>query len=235
MLFWGCMLLHAQKNMDDVIYLKNGSKITGTIQQLFPDSIVRFKQSDGSIWVFKMAEVEMIDKEVKNKYQTNIANAKGYRLGIDAGFLIGAGNSESKAPLSFQMLHSYHFAKLNAVGIGAGFEFFHLPRVPVFVDFHHYFNLNLYSPFVFVQGGGSLPLGKYEIDNYGYNYTGKIGWLANTGVGILFPINDRASFSISLSYRYQNLEYKRDYAALPDMTRIEKMNRFNLRFGLVLH
>ena len=227
--------LQAQKNMEDVIYLKNGSKINGIIMQLIPDSTVRIKQTDGSVWVFPMKEVDMIDKEIKNKYKANIADAKGYRFGIDAGILIGAGDNQNNAPLSIQMLHSYHLNTYNSIGLGAGLEFFHTPRVPLFADVRHYFNRHYYAPFFFLQGGGSFPLGSGEIDNSGYNYKGKTGFMVNSGVGFLFPMNEKSALSISISYRYQNLQFARDNSMLPDYTRIEKMNRLNLRIGLILH
>jgi hypothetical protein len=51
----------------------------------------------------------------------------------------------------------------------------------------------------------------------------------------LFPMNEKSALSISISYRYQNLQFARDNSMLPDYTRIEKMNRLNLRIGLILH
>ena len=225
----------AQKSMEDVIYLKNGSKINGTIIQLIPDSMVRFKQADGSIWVFRMKEVEMIDKEVKNTYKANISEAKGYRFGIDAGILIGAGDNQNNAPLSIQMLHSYHLKPYFTVGLGTGLEFFHTPRVPLFADVRHYFNNHYYAPFFFLQGGGLIPLNSSETDMYGYNYKSKTGFMVNSGFGFIFPMNEKSAISISLSYRYQNLQFTRDNPQLPDYTKIEKMNRLNLRLGIILH
>lgn len=42
-----CIVVYSQKNMDDVVYLKNGSKIQGTILQIIPDSVVQIKQMGG--------------------------------------------------------------------------------------------------------------------------------------------------------------------------------------------
>jgi len=102
--------LQAQKNMEDVIYLKNGSKINGIIMQLIPDSTVRIKQTDGSVWVFPMKEVDMIDKEIKNKYKANIADAKGYRFGIDAGIRLVSGPDSN----SF-ILPGFHCLPMSAI------------------------------------------------------------------------------------------------------------------------
>jgi hypothetical protein len=232
---WFSLCATAQKNMEDVIYLKNGSKINGTIMQLFPDSTVRIKQTDGSIWVFPMKEISMIDKEEKNKFKANIAETKGYRFGLDAGFLIGSGDNRNSAPLSLQMIHYYHISPYNSVGIGSGLEFFRTTQAPLFADIRHYFNRKYDAPFFFLQGGGLFPLGSGETDDSGYSYKGKTGYMINSGFGFLFPMNEKSALTIILSYRYQDLRFARDYAPLPDYMRIEKMSRLNIRFGFILH
>ncbi len=52
-----------QRQMKDVLYLKNGSVIKGTILELQPEKSVRIRTSDGSVFVFEMAQVEKIVKE----------------------------------------------------------------------------------------------------------------------------------------------------------------------------
>lgn len=46
----------------DILYLKNGSMIRGTIIELVPDKTVKIRTSDGSVFVYKMDEVEKIEK-----------------------------------------------------------------------------------------------------------------------------------------------------------------------------
>ena len=226
---------HAQKhNMDDVIYLKNGSKINGVILQLFPDSIVRIEQVGGSVWVFSMKEISMIAKEEKIKYKANILEAKGYRFGMDIGLLVGSGDNQNNAPLSLQMLHSYHLTTASSIGIGIGLEFFHTTQTPIFVDLRHYFNRKYYAPFCFLQSGGMIPISTKATDESGYIFKAKPGFMLNSGIGFLFPMNEKTALSISLSYRYQELKFARDNSQLPDYMRIEKMNRFNIRFGFIL-
>ncbi|MDD2890440.1 MAG: hypothetical protein PHE49_07355 [bacterium] len=58
-----CQNIFAQQNMEDVVYLKNGSIIKGIIvEQVFGVSI-KLKTKDGNIFVFKTQEVEKITKE----------------------------------------------------------------------------------------------------------------------------------------------------------------------------
>lgn len=57
-----------------VIYLKNGSVVRGQISELVPDSLVKIETSDGSIFVFKMSEVEKITKEYRKRPTQEVAN-----------------------------------------------------------------------------------------------------------------------------------------------------------------
>jgi hypothetical protein len=47
----------------DVIYLKNGSVVKGIIIEQIPNVSLKIESSDGSIFVYKMEEVEKIGKE----------------------------------------------------------------------------------------------------------------------------------------------------------------------------
>lgn len=57
------MLVFAQNNTIDVIYLKNGNIIRGTIlEQIFGQSI-KVKTTDGNVWVFLSQDVDKVVKE----------------------------------------------------------------------------------------------------------------------------------------------------------------------------
>ncbi len=47
----------------DVVYLKNGSIIKGIIMEQIPNESIKIQTKDGSLFVFKMEEVEKITKE----------------------------------------------------------------------------------------------------------------------------------------------------------------------------
>lgn len=224
----------AQKDMDDVVYLKNGSRIQGSIMMVIPDSMVQIKQQGGSVWVFSMKEVSMIDKEEKVKQHIMLSDSKGYKLTVEAGALFGAKSNEDKTPFCIQMVNSYHFTPGTAVGLGAGLEFYHTTQVPVFVDLRHYFNRKYYAPFCFIEGGAMIPAEKKWTDSYGYSYKGKVGYMINPGIGLLFPSNEKVDFFLSFSYRYQELNFSRKDTYLKDYMRIEKMNRFKFSLGLIL-
>jgi len=47
----------------DIVYLKNGSVIKGSILEMIPDKTIKIQTIDGNIFVYNMSEVEKIGKE----------------------------------------------------------------------------------------------------------------------------------------------------------------------------
>jgi len=54
---------YAQKDLQDVVYLHNGSVIRGTVVEFTPGGEVRIRTADGSLFVFNMADVQRVVKE----------------------------------------------------------------------------------------------------------------------------------------------------------------------------
>lgn len=63
--------LSAQNNMTDVVYCKNGAVIRGTIIEQIPGVSLKIQTSDGSVFVYKMEEVEKMTKEAIPNQQIN--------------------------------------------------------------------------------------------------------------------------------------------------------------------
>ena len=53
--------IFSQTNMEDVVYLKNGSIIRGMITEMIPNQSVKIK-SDRNVFVYKMDEIEKMTK-----------------------------------------------------------------------------------------------------------------------------------------------------------------------------
>ena len=74
-LFTTC-LAYAQQ-YEDVVYLKNGGEVHGTIIEQVPNVSIKIKTNDGNIFVYKMEEIDKISKkeisdENNNEEQTNL-------------------------------------------------------------------------------------------------------------------------------------------------------------------
>lgn len=74
------LTMYAQTEMQDVVYLKNGGMVKGLIIEQIPNVSLKVQTADGSIFVYKMEEVEKMAKEqvqvptqkkFNNPYQNN--------------------------------------------------------------------------------------------------------------------------------------------------------------------
>lgn len=64
------VIIHAQiKNKRDVVYLKNGSIIKGTIIEIIPNQNIKIETADGSIFTYTMEEVERTSIEEVGRYK----------------------------------------------------------------------------------------------------------------------------------------------------------------------
>lgn len=52
----------AQQQMEDVVYLKNGSIIRGMIIEQVPGKSLKIQTRDGSVFVYEMADIERMSK-----------------------------------------------------------------------------------------------------------------------------------------------------------------------------
>ncbi|MGA2668990.1 MAG: hypothetical protein ABSF32_08740 [Ignavibacteria bacterium] len=68
-LFTACMAFAQQ--YEDVVYLKNGGEIHGTIIEQVPNVSIKIKTNEGNIFVYKMEEIEKITKKEITDENTN--------------------------------------------------------------------------------------------------------------------------------------------------------------------
>jgi hypothetical protein len=86
----------------DVVYLKNGSIIRGSLAAVVPDSVVKIQTADGSLFVFRMSEVEKIVKEEVHRVDKkpalhDLSESNGSKE-------IGYFEAGSERPVSFSLL-----------------------------------------------------------------------------------------------------------------------------------
>jgi hypothetical protein len=62
-LLWFSNLLVNAQNLEEVVYLKNGGIIRGTIIEQIPNKSIKIQTKDGNVFVYNMDEVEKLTKE----------------------------------------------------------------------------------------------------------------------------------------------------------------------------
>ena len=80
--------------LQEVVYLKNGSIIRGTIIEQVPNQSLKVQTADGSVFVYQMSEVEKITKEEsKAKKSVYDHGHRGLDYSIGGGLMVGKGGT----------------------------------------------------------------------------------------------------------------------------------------------
>lgn len=181
LLFIGSITTSVAQNVQEVVYLKNGSMVRGIVIEQIPNVSLKVQTSDGSIFVYQMSEVERITKEsIKSQRSGNKAGYKGF---IDLGYTFGVGDwGEDR--MSFSTSHGYQFNPYLFAGIGIGANYYfdsELFAIPIFAHIRANFIDNKVSPYVDFKIGYSP-----NLDFEGFYMSPSIGCKIgafNVGVG----------------------------------------------------
>jgi len=219
---------YGQKSKD-VLYLKNGSMIYGTLMEISNDQY-KLKGSDGSIFIYSSGDVERYSKEVP----AFIGRKKsGMTFSLEAGLMIGAQSNEYTAPFSFNAIAGYTIEKKNTVGIGTGAEFLGKTFVPLFFEYKYTFRDKRVSPFLFARGGVLMHVGSDDDpDNTNYYYKSdyKGGATLTFGTGLSWAGEDVETY-FSFAYRYAQTSYMQTEYNQQNVTYENNYNRLEVKFG----
>jgi hypothetical protein len=212
-------MVNAQNHKRDIVYLKNGSIVKGTVVEVIPNETVKLKTSDGSLFIFKMEEIERIineeipkereprrvrTQEVKN--DANLEDVKpGYIFMLRFGPNLHVLNDVS-LDVSFGIVNAYRLNRYFSVGIGVEATTLTYNQAnggmatlyPIYIDSRIYIPRENIQPMFNVQLGYSL-IGNTSSASSTNNYgdfvpsTGSGGFFAAINVGMRVPISERFS------------------------------------------
>lgn len=225
----------AQKGKQDVINLKNGTILYGTIVQLDSIKGVRINNDCGSFF-FQMAEIE--NMSAFQKTNSTKQKDKGYFNHTAVGLSFGQGDHGFLPFPSLTMVNGYQFNQNISAGLGIGFEFFDFAILPVFAQGYYYFNHRDFSPFISLKAGYSFPLDRTNNDDYNSDGKNFGGIAINPEIGIRVHLNNYSSFLCSIGYHYQKLSYENNswdywYGANYYSKYYAHHNRISLRLGFI--
>ena len=190
----------------EVVYLKNGSIIKGVIVEQVPNVSLKIQTFDGSIFAYKMDEVEKITKEnFKRMRCSNFAYddlkgvAPGYRGFFDISYTIGVGDVNDNL-LELSTSHGYQFNPQIYVGGGIAVHSYldyKATAVPFFANFRYDFFDKKISPFFDFK--------------LGYSFTNDVeGLYVSPTLGARFALTNNLAVNVGLGYTYQGISGK-DY------------------------
>ena len=242
------LTLFAQKSKRDIVYLKNGSIVRGTILLVDPGRLIKLKTSDRNVWVFEQDKIDSIVRPER----TQISQRSGYFNLSEMGVLAGNSANYKNAPFTLLNINSWKFEKGFSAGIGVGVEFFSETYLPIVADFRYFLRSEGALPFVSLQGGYSIPLGGTYKQQIYYAYplmlnsliypgpgpiynppaedlSARGGWLLNPAIGIQTPINENLALTFSAGYRMMRYRYGKNDSYKLDVD----YNRLSLKVGLM--
>ncbi len=118
-------VLFAQNNYQDVVYLKNGSIIRGTIIEQVPNKSIKIETANRNVFVYQMDEIEKITKEeiIKNQKVKYTGKRRGF-IGLSLGANVPIGKfadaNDGAAKTGFQInLIDFGYLFSDNVGITA--------------------------------------------------------------------------------------------------------------------
>ncbi len=202
-----CVISAVAQRYSDVVFLKNGSVIRGTITEQIPNSSLKIVTSDGSVLHCELDDVEKISKEPtkSNFNKRNNGSASGYRSYINAGYTVSTNNMVSEDHIDLATVHGYHLNPFLFAGVGVGATYFYNSNVwllPVFAEVRGILPTSgLVKPYIGLRIGASIGLSRQTyIDEYGdyYEFGYGSGLYLTPSLGL-----EISRFDISASYVLQ--------------------------------
>lgn len=192
---------YSQKQQE-IVYLKNGSVIRGTVIEQVPNKSIKVQTADGSIFVYQMNEVEKMTKETSKNTSGTISvfqdsNITGYRGFVDFGYTVGLGDY-GVGRIELTTSHGYQFNPYFFAGIGTGIHYYvqgvNTPLIPFFADLRGNFLEGPVVPFIGLKLGYSC-----SIDDGFYGE----GFYAAPSAGVKFMLGNRSAINLSFGYSAQ--------------------------------
>lgn len=227
-------LLSAQSNIEDVVYLKNGSVLRGKIPpsplngEYENTGKVKIELLGGSVFVFDRAEIDSIKRESTLKRSLKEINRnyfrrdRGFRNITEFGFIYGTdlkkpeddpynyyNNNTDDFGLSLHTVNGYQFWPYLFVGGGVGIDRlinYKQTFSPFYVRVASEFLKKKATPYVYLDAGYSV-MWKKKNDVY-YSYQNKGGYYVSCGGGVRIYTRSRASVILSVAYKRNYSETK---------------------------
>lgn len=180
--------LSAQR-YDEVVYLKNGSEIRGSVIEYTSGETIKIQTRDGSVFVFQSNEVERISI-VRNIKEKTAGLEQGHRWFVEYAETIG-----ECSRIELSGVYGYQIRPKLFIGGGVGFHYYFdedAYEAPIFVDVRYDFINRRATPFVDVRGG-------YTVGTY-------FGPYCSPTVGARIRLGNWGAINIGAGYTMQFLE-----------------------------
>lgn len=205
-----CNFSFGQNNMEDVVYLKNGSIIRGIIIEQVPNQSIKIQTKDRNVFVFKYDEIEKMTKEnLPADNSNNISKVTDFKK---SGFInlteinyspgigeVKVGNYTVKNDdysFGFRTVNGYQLNEHLSLGIGVGIDKYkNTTLLPITFDARATILKGKVSP-VFTANVG-YAVGLNDV---------KGGLVINPQIGIKTYISKNVAYLFNVGFKWQGQE-----------------------------
>lgn len=201
----------------DIVYLKDGSTLRGTIIEQTPNDYVKIGIAGGSVVEISMSEVKRI-KADKGNYVFNAdgsnSKSKGFYTGYNVQTMFGSqGDFEFEQRLVFgagiQYSLGYQFNKYASLGGGFGLQLYDKIFGDIFVQARGFLPLGKISPTIAMDAGYGVPL---ILSGVGNNATQQKGGVSmRPSIGLRIATRNRADILLDAGYQFQHFTSKSNW------------------------
>lgn len=223
------ILTFGQSSQQDVVHLKNGSIIRGTIIEQVPNVSIKIETRDKSVFVYQMDEIEKFTKETVDEKPKIFQSSSDFQPGpfgmVELGYQIGSGDY-SLDRLKLNIIYAYQFNPYFSVGGGTGIRYYFDGDgvlIPFFAEIKGTFLDNDVSPYL------ALDLG-YSFDASD-SFTG-FGFLFSISGGVSFNAGDNLKMHAGLGYEAQKFKYSYSYGPYYSDSGSGNLGAISLNVGL---
>ncbi len=201
---------YSQANMEDVVYLKNGNILRGTIIEHVPNKSIKLQMMDRSVNNFTYDEIEKMEQEPRpvTKVATLPAGpgfkSSGYLFIAELGFSAGIGTTRihnnnyvnKDNAIGIRMVHGAYIDEHWTFGLGIGFEKYkESDFIPITLDTRATLVNGKISPFFGLNAGYGIGLD--QMSN---------GLIINPTFGVKAAVSDNSAFMFSVGHKWLRQE-----------------------------
>lgn len=178
----------------EVVYLKNGSIIKGSIIEWVPNESLTIQTADKSIFVCKISDIERVKREIEEIQVPVKQKTQQKTTAYESNIALGYGAASGKYGidvLCFNWVYGKNLDAHHFIGGGTGvrhFDEINMTMIPILVDYRYRINNNDIAPFVRLSTGYSINVSD-GLDNSGFLVDPRIGMeikLSNSVLNIDF-------------------------------------------------